>query len=126
VAGCKPVATSYDHARMGRVKRQELIECHDCGGTVSFTAVGCPHCGSTQPSGPYVMSRREKRRLGQEQRNDRRLVVVTVLCCAIGAAFGALTAPGPWWAAIDGLGYGFVGLLIGVPAAFIINMTQSL
>ena len=111
---------------MGQAKRRELINCQDCGGGVSFTAVACPHCGSTQPQGPYRHNARERRLFDIERQNDRRLVKITVGCCALGIAFGVITAPSPWWAAINGLGYGFVGLVIGVPAAFIINMTRIL
>ncbi|MGC2774400.1 MAG: hypothetical protein WA418_02060 [Bradyrhizobium sp.] len=115
---------------MGQVrrqaKRQELIDCRDCGNGVSFSAVACPHCGSTEPAGPVVQSRRELRRLRIEATNDRRLVVVTLLCAAIGIVYGAVMGaggPASLWAA---LGYGFVGAIIGVPAAFVINVTRGL
>jgi len=72
-----------------RKMRAELIDCHDCRGPVSFSAVSCPHCGSTEPSGPYVFSKKEARRFRAEQRNDEMLVIATVGCgCA-----GALYAP---------------------------------
>jgi len=105
---------------------QELIACHECGNGVSFSAAACPHCGSTEPAGPVVQSRRELRRLRIEADNDRRLVVVTLLCAALGALYGAVMGAGgalPLWAA---LGYGFVGMVIGVPAAFLINVTRDL
>src|SRR5215475_8774275 len=31
--------------------KSELIKCHDCGGSVSFRAASCPHCGSMEPAG---------------------------------------------------------------------------
>lgn len=102
-------------------QRQELIGCHDCGREVSFSAVACPHCGSREPSGPYVMSRREKRLHRIEQRNDRTLVAMLGLCSGIGFFFGAITG-GPWPA----VGYGVLGLLIGTPAAFVINLSRRL
>jgi hypothetical protein len=54
----------------------ELISCHDCGNGVSFTALACPHCGSTEPSGPYIRSRKEARRYRIEERNDRILITI--------------------------------------------------
>ncbi|MGJ5207988.1 hypothetical protein [Bradyrhizobium sp. HKCCYLR20261] len=109
-----------------QARRQELIGCHDCGNGVSFSAVACPHCGSTEPAGPVVQSRRELRRLRIEATNDRRLIIVTAVCTGLGAAYGAVMGGGgaaSWWAA---LGYGFVGAVIGVPAAFVINISRSL
>jgi hypothetical protein len=111
---------------MAQAERRELIACHDCGGGVSFTASSCPHCGSTEPAGPYVHSRSELRKLRAEATNDRRLVVVTLACCAIGFAFGAVMGPGGTASLWSGMGYGFVGAVIGVPAAFIINVTRHL
>lgn len=111
---------------MGQNKRRELIGCHDCGEQVSFSAAFCPHCGSTEPSGPYIQNARERRKLRAEAMNDRRLVTVTLICCAIGAAYGAVMAPGgiaSWWGALS---YGFIGAVIGVPAAFIVNVSRSL
>jgi hypothetical protein len=116
----------YHLARMGQAARQELIGCYDCGEEVSFSAWDCPHCGSTQLSGPYVLSARELKRHRIEERNDRRLVAVTTLCCVLGVAFGVLTASGPWSVVLGGLGFGFVGLVVGVPAAFIINVSRML
>jgi len=113
-------------AQQRRVTQQELIDCHDCGNGVSFSAAACPHCGSTEPAGPAVQSRRELRRLRIEAANDRRLVVVTALCAGLGILYGAVMGAGgaaSLWAA---LGYGFVGAVIGVPAAFVVNITRGL
>ncbi|CCE00179.1 hypothetical protein [Bradyrhizobium sp. STM 3809] len=107
-------------------RRQELIDCHDCGNAVSFSAVACPHCGSTEPAGPAVQSRRELRRLRMEATNDRRLVVVTVLCTGLGTLYGALTGAGGAASLWSALFYGFIGAVIGVPAAFVINVSRSL
>lgn len=110
---------------MGQVeRRQELISCYDCGGGVSFSALSCPHCGSTRPSGPYVLSARERKLHRIEEKNDKRLVALTLLSCGVGVAFGVLTASGPWSAIVGGLGYGFLGAAIGGPTAFIINLTR--
>jgi hypothetical protein len=104
---------------MGLERRQELIGCHDCGRAVSFSAAGCPHCGSREPSGPYIPSARERRRHQIEQRNDETLMGMLVLCTGIGFFYGALT--GGTWPAI---GCGLVGAIIGAPAGFIINVTR--
>lgn len=106
---------------MGLAGRQELISCHDCRGPVSFSAVSCPHCGSREPSGPYIQSPREGRLHNIEARNDQTLISMLVLCCGIGFFYGAVT--GGAWPAV---GYGLVGAIIGVPAGFIINMSQRL
>jgi hypothetical protein len=63
----------------------ELINCHDCGLSVSFTAVSCPHCGSIEPAGPYRFNRKEARRYRIEDRNDRTLILITVGFGAVGA-----------------------------------------
>ena len=102
----------------------ELIRCHDCGNGVAFTAGSCPHCGSIEPRGPYVHSRREWRRHRGEQRHDSTLAVATVACTVGGAAYGAIIANGAFLAVMLGLGYGLVGLLIGVPVGFVINITR--
>ncbi|MGJ5179462.1 hypothetical protein ACQR16_15580 [Bradyrhizobium oligotrophicum] len=113
-------------AQRRQARRQELIDCHDCGNGVSFSATACPHCGSTEPAGPAVQNRRELKRLRVEAHNDRRLIVVTALCAGLGTLYGAVMGAGgaaSWWSA---LGYGFVGTVIGVPAAFVINISRSL
>jgi hypothetical protein len=111
---------------MAQTKQRELIACHDCGRGVSFSASSCPHCGSAEPTGPHVHSRRELRKLRVEATNDRRLVIVTLVCCGLGFAYGALMGPGGAASLWGGLAYGFVGAVIGVPAAFIINVTRHL
>ena len=106
---------------MGTAGRQELIGCHDCGESVSFSASACPHCGSRQPSGPYRMSRREQQLHRIEDRNDQTLIGMLVLCTGSGFFLGALT--GSVWPAV---GYGLVGALIGVPAGFVVNLSRRL
>jgi hypothetical protein len=73
-----------------------------------------------------VHSRRELRKLRAEASNDRRLVIVTLACCGIGLTYGAVMAPDAASSLWGGLAYGFVGAVIGVPAAFIINVTRHL
>lgn len=109
-----------------RERRAELIDCEDCGKPVSFSAKSCPHCGSAEPSGPYVFSRREARRLRLEQRNDSNLVVTTVACAGGGALYGVLVSTNTLGAIIWGVGYGLTGLLVGVPIGFAINFTRRL
>jgi hypothetical protein len=111
--------------RMSQANRRELIGCYDCGQGVSFTASFCPHCGSTEPAGPYVQSRRELRKLRIEVTNDHRLVTVTLACCGVGAFYGAVMGPGGLVSLWSGLAYGLVGAVIGVPAAFIINVSRN-
>src|ERR1700688_5002848 len=109
-----------------RDRRAELIDCRDCRRPVSFSAVSCPHCGSTEPSGPYVHSKKELRRLGAEDRNDHTLLVTTVACCCGGALWGVLLSSSTLGAILAGLGYGTFGLLVGVTIRFAINMTRGL
>jgi hypothetical protein len=109
-----------------RVKAPELIECHDCGHAVSFSAASCPQCGSREPAGPHVHSPRELRRLRAEARNNRTLIVSVVGCGLLGAAFGALTASGSIMVVVRAAFYGLVGVLLGAPIGFVINMTRHL
>jgi hypothetical protein len=112
---------------MPRPKLQrELITCHDCGAGISFSAASCPHCGSQEPSGPHVFSTREIRRHRIEQRNDRTLALTVVGCTAAGAFYGAVMSSGPYAALLAGGFYGFVGMVIGVGAGFVINLTRNL
>jgi hypothetical protein len=103
---------------------QELTTCHDCGNGVSFTARACPHCGSTEPSGPYIRSRKEARRYRIEQRNDRRLILMTAGLAALGAFYGLETSSSALRALVTVPLYGFVGAVIGAPLAFALNVTR--
>jgi hypothetical protein len=107
-------------------REPELVTCQDCGEAVSFSAANCPHCGSTEPQGPYDHSRRERRRHRLEERNDHTMMMAVLGCSALGACYGAITASGPLWKILAGVGYGSLGLLLGVPVAFVINMTRHL
>jgi hypothetical protein len=103
----------------------ELISCHDCKGGVSFSAARCPHCGSREPAGPYRHSRREIRRHRIEYRNDRNLIFITLGLGAAGSLLGISTSASTFGAVIYGVAYGTLGLLIGVPVAFVINVTRG-
>ena len=107
-------------------RRTELIDCHDCAGPVSFRAPTCPHCGSPEPAGPHVFSREELRRHRVEYRNDINLLVTSLACAVAGALYGAIISSNVPGAILHGLFYGVLGLLVGVPVAFAINMTRGL
>jgi hypothetical protein len=109
-----------------RSARTELINCHDCGRPISFSATTCPSCGSLEPGGPYVHSGRERRRFRGEARNDHTLLIAVLGCALGGALFGAVTASGAFTAIMFGCFYGCVGALIGAPVAFVINMTRHI
>jgi hypothetical protein len=109
-----------------RDRKTELIGCHDCGGQVAFRAASCPHCGSPEPSGPYVFSRKELRRHRIEQRNDINLVVTSLACAVAGGFYGAIVSSGGHGAILHGLFYGTFGLFVGVPIAFAVNVTRGL
>lgn len=102
----------------------ELISCHDCSASVSFTALACPHCGSTEPSGPYQFSQKEARRYRIEERNDRRLILMTAGLAAVGAFYGLETSSSALRALVTVPLYGFVGAVVGAPLAFALNMTR--
>ena len=104
---------------------RELVCCHDCGRPISFSAAACPHCGSTEPAGPYRHNRKEARRLRIEERNDRNLIIIMFALGAIGAFYGVETSTSSLGALILGLSYGFVGVAIGAPLAFAINITRN-
>lgn len=104
----------------------ELINCHDCGRAIAFSATTCPNCGSLEPAGPYVHNRRERRRFRGESRNDHTLLIAVLACSLGGALYGAVTASGTFSAMVFGLLYGCLGGLIGAPVGFVINMTRHL
>jgi hypothetical protein len=86
--------------------------------------MSCPHCGSVEPRGPYIHSRRELRRLRAEERNDHTPMVM--VCGMGGVLYGIVMASSPLGKILLATGYGCLGVLIGVPIAFIINMTRHL
>lgn len=71
-------------------------------------------------------SGRELRRHRIEERNDRTLMLAVVGCGLFGAIFGVMTASGTFGAALAGVSYGTVGVLIGAPVGFVINMTRHI
>jgi hypothetical protein len=53
-------------------------------------------------------------------------MVMTVLCGGIGLVYGMMSSAGVFGAVLAGTGYGLLGLLIGVPAGFVIIATRHL
>jgi hypothetical protein len=103
----------------------ELINCHDCERSVSFSAANCPHCGSAEPAGPYRHNRKEVGRHRIEDKNDRNLIATTVVLGVIGAFYGVETSASILGALVAGFCYGFVGIAVGAPLAFAINITRN-
>jgi hypothetical protein len=122
------LASSFDLTTIRRMSatKAELTECHDCGGAVSFRAANCPHCGSLEPAGAYVFNRKEARRHRIEERNDRNLVVVALSCGLVGGLYGAGGSASMLGAVLAGFSYGMLGVMIGVPIAFAINITRHI
>jgi hypothetical protein len=114
----------------------EVISCHDCHRFVSFSATRCPHCGSTEPSGPYQFSKKEVRNFQIEQRNDNYLIRTALLLGVIGMLYGIVVgrksgSESSWYGiqsaiiVISAVWYGLIGLMIGVPLAATINLYRS-
>ena len=112
----------------------EIIKCHDCRRSVSFSASYCPHCGSKEPAGTYQFSKKEARKFRIEDRNDNYLVRTTLLLGLIGMLYGIVVgqrSESSWYGVqtavivISAAWYGLIGLLIGVPLAAAVNMYRS-
>lgn len=52
--------------------------------------------------------------------------MMTLLCCGLGVLYGLVMSRGGTAMLWNGMAYGFVGTVIGVPAAFIINVSRNL
>jgi hypothetical protein len=114
----------------------EVISCHDCHGSVSFSAARCPHCGSTEPTGPYQFSKKEVRQFQIEQRSDNYLIRTALLLGVIGMLYGIVVgrkagSESSWYGVQSAViiacavWYSLIGLLIGVPLAATINLYRS-
>ncbi|MFB9262217.1 hypothetical protein ACFFWD_03375 [Bradyrhizobium erythrophlei] len=102
----------------------ELTDCYDCATPISFSAKNCPHCGSTEPAGPYRHSEKERRRLGAEARNDHTLIVAMLSLGLIGCLYGYTSHSGIW-ALCAVIGYGFLGAAVGAPLAVLLILLRS-
>jgi hypothetical protein len=114
----------------------ELIRCHDCKCSVSFSAAHCPHCGSKEPAGPYQFSKREARKFRREDKNDNYLVRTTLLIGFLGLLYGIVVgrksgSESIWYGVqsavivMNAALYGFLGVLLGVPVAATINIFRT-
>ena len=114
----------------------ELIRCHDCKCSVSFSAAHCPHCGSKEPAGPYQFSKREARKFRREDKNDNYLVRTTLLIGFLGLLYGIVVgrksgSESTWYGVqsavivMNAALYGFLGVLLGVPVAATINIFRT-
>src|ERR1700737_5431213 len=112
----------------------EVIKCHDCRRSVSFSASYCPHCGSKEPAGTYQFSKKEARKFRIEDRNDNYLVRTTLLLGLIGMLYGIVVgqrSESSWYGVkttiiiASAVWYGLIGVLVGVPVPAPINMYRS-
>jgi hypothetical protein len=103
----------------------KLIDCHDCGRPVALSARQCPQCGSKDLAGPVRASRRAERKVGAEARNDRTLIWMMAILGAIGAFYGVETSSTTLGAIVTSVVYCLVGMVIGMPIAFAINVTRN-
>jgi hypothetical protein len=112
----------------------EVISCHDCRRPVSFSAAACPHCGSREPAGTYQFNKKEARKFRIEDKNDNYLVKTTLLLGVIGMLYGIVVgqrSESSWYGVqsaiivMSAVGYGLLGVLVGVPVAATINMYRS-
>lgn len=101
------------------------MDCPDCGNKLSRSARHCPLCGATELHGPPQLGRRAPRIIGIEDKNDHTLVTCALTLGAIGACYGYAVSTGPISAILWLTVYGFVGLMIGVPLAFAINLIRG-
>jgi hypothetical protein len=63
--------------------------------------------------------------IGIEGKNDRTLVVCSLVLGAIGACYGYAVSAGAFSAILWAPLYGLLGLMIGVPLAFAINLMRG-
>ena len=102
----------------------EIINCYDCKQPVSFSATACPHCGSIEHTGPYQFSKKEARCYRIEQKNDHNLLVTSLVLGLICGLYGFVTSTTSFGAIVSTTAYGGLGILVGVPLAFTVNMVR--
>ena len=72
-----------------------------------------------------MFNRKEANKHRIEERNDHSMLVITVLCTIIGALYGWTSGGGTLWQTLAAFGYGTLGLLAGVPIAFLFNLARA-
>lgn len=102
-----------------------VIACHDCGDIVSLSARACPGCGSRDLAGPVNLGRRAPRKVGIEQMNDRGLAAASITLGLLGACYGFAASSGMWSAIFATPLYGLLGVTVGVPIGFLINIIRN-
>lgn len=102
-----------------------LVDCPDCGSKLSRSAHRCPQCGATELHGPLRLGRRAPRIIGIEGKNDSTLAICSLTGGALGACYGYAVSSGAISAMVWVPLYGLLGLMIGVPLAFAINLMRG-
>jgi hypothetical protein len=87
----------------------EMVPCYHCGRAIYSTAAECSHCGSREPDGPCVSSRKEIGQRVIEARDDHTLAMTTLACGAVGLLYGSLK-----FGILAALACGLFGLAAGV------------
>ena len=98
--------------------QDEMVPCYHFGRAIYSSAAECSHCGSREPGGPDVFSRKEIRQGVIEARNDHTLAMTTIACGAAGLLYGFLNS-----GILAALGYGLFGLVAGVLIGLAIVIT---
>jgi hypothetical protein len=98
--------------------KDEMVPCYHCGRAIYFTAAECSHCGSREPGGPDVFSRKEIRQRVIEARHDHTLAITTLACGVGGILYGSLKS-----GILVALAYGLFGLAAGVLVGLAIVIT---
>jgi hypothetical protein len=96
-----------------------LVHCVDCNNVVAVSASSCPSCGSKTYFGVH------KRRYAHEETNDNILIGTTVATFLFGIVHGIAVSEGTLGAIFNAAWQGTLGLLVGVPIGFAINMMRS-
>jgi hypothetical protein len=111
-----------NRARMPAVlKRSRLIDCYDCGSSVSLSARECPQCGSKEFAG----ASRSRLRLGYERRNDNFMVFVGLIVVALSGAYGFAQGSNLASSLLHLMINSVVGLAIAMPIVFLINVVRG-
>jgi hypothetical protein len=96
-----------------------LVRCLDCNEVVALSASWCPRCGSKAYFGVH------KQRHAREATNDSVLIGTTVATLLFGIVHGIAVRSGTLSAIFNASWQGALGLLVGVPIGFAINIIRS-